>query len=129
MVLRKIVKIDQELCNGCGKCVSPCAEGAIQIVDGKAKVIKDELCDGAGFCLGICPTGAMILEEREAKAFNHQAVEEHLANKKSTEKKPEIEINCYNCGRNDQQAPLLPMRHDDQSLWVCAKCLPQLIHG
>lgn len=129
MVLRKIVKIDEELCNGCGRCVSPCAEGAIQIVDGKAKVIKDELCDGAGFCLGICPTGAMTIEEREAEAFSHQAVEEHLAEEKSTDQSSEIEIKCHQCGRNDQQAALLPMRQNGESVWVCAKCLPQLIHG
>jgi len=56
---RTIVKIDEELCNGCGKCVTPCAEGAIVMMDGKAKVIKEELCDGAGFCLAVCPTGAL----------------------------------------------------------------------
>lgn len=110
-------------------CLSPCAEGAIQIVDGKAKVIKDELCDGAGFSLGICPTGAMTIEEREAEAFSHQAVEEHLAQEKSTDQSPAIEIKCHQCGCNDQQAALLPMRKRGQSLWICAKCLPQLIHG
>jgi ferredoxin len=76
MVTRKIVKIDEDKCTGCGLCVSPCAEGAIEIVNGKAKVIKEELCDGAGFCLGTCPTGALTIEEREAEKFS----EEQLTN-------------------------------------------------
>jgi len=63
-VTRQIVRIDEESCNGCGLCVSPCAEGAIQIVEGKAKVIREELCDGAGFCLGVCPTGALTFGDR-----------------------------------------------------------------
>jgi NAD-dependent dihydropyrimidine dehydrogenase PreA subunit len=78
-VTRQIVRIDEELCNGCGVCVSPCAEGAIVIVDGKAKVVREELCDGAGFCLGVCPTGALTLETREAVPFDHHAVEEHVS--------------------------------------------------
>ncbi len=68
-VTRQIVHIDEALCNGCGVCVSPCAEGAIVLVDGKAKVVKEELCDGAGFCLGVCPTGALTLEVRETVPY------------------------------------------------------------
>ena len=76
-ITRQIVRIDEELCNGCGVCVSPCAEGAIVIVDGKAKVVREELCDGAGFCLGVCPTGALTLETRDAVPFDHDAAEPH----------------------------------------------------
>ena len=78
-VTRQIVRIDEDLCTGCGVCVSPCAEGAIVIVDGKAKVVREELCDGAGFCLGVCPTGALTLETRDAVPFDHDAVEDHVA--------------------------------------------------
>ena len=81
MAVRSIVKIDEDLCTGCGLCVTPCAEGAIEIVDGKARVIKEELCDGAGFCLGVCPTGALTIETRETVPFDHEAVEEGIAEK------------------------------------------------
>ncbi|HHW06946.1 MAG TPA: 4Fe-4S binding protein [Clostridia bacterium] len=129
MVVRKIIRIDEELCNGCGNCVSPCAEGAIEIVNGKARLIKEELCDGAGFCLGVCPTGAMQIEEREAEAFNEEAVEEHLAAQKATGKTQEITLHCSRCHRTEYDAALFAVRLKGSSVWVCAKCLPGLIHG
>jgi NAD-dependent dihydropyrimidine dehydrogenase PreA subunit len=74
MTKRKIVKIDEEKCNGCGLCIPNCAEGAIKIVGGKARLVSDALCDGLGACLGHCPQGAVTIEEREA------AVHPHLSN-------------------------------------------------
>jgi len=71
--MRKIVEIDEDLCNGCGQCLPNCAEGAIQIIDGKAKLRADKLCDGLGACLGHCPTGAMRVIEREAEDFDEAA--------------------------------------------------------
>ena len=65
-MIRKMVKIDEDKCNGCGDCVPSCAEGAIQIIDGKAKLLSDNLCDGLGACLGDCPMDAITIEEREA---------------------------------------------------------------
>lgn len=79
MAVRTIVKIDEELCDGCGACISPCAEGALMLENGKAKVIQEELCDGAGVCLGVCPTGALSLEVRKAAEFSEIAVAKQQA--------------------------------------------------
>ncbi len=82
-VLRKIIEIDEELCDGCGQCVPDCEEGALKIVDGKVKVLADKYCDGLGACLEACPTGALKIIERKADEFDVEAVEELLKSQKS----------------------------------------------
>lgn len=80
-VERKIIEINEELCDGCGQCIVDCAEAALEIIDGKAKLIADKYCDGLGACLGACPTGALKLIKRSAEDFDEEAVEEMLKNK------------------------------------------------
>lgn len=91
MALRNIIQIDEEKCNGCGQCIVDCAEAALQIVDGKAKLIKEIYCDGLGACLGSCPTGALAVVQRESDPFDEKATERHM---EETKKKKEAFCGC-----------------------------------
>ena len=93
-VMRKIIEIDEERCDGCGQCVPGCAEGALAIVDGKAKVVSDVFCDGLGACIGDCPNDALKLIEREAEEFDEAAVEEHLENLKTKGDEQKLACGC-----------------------------------
>lgn len=78
-MVRKIIKIDENKCNGCGLCAKACHEGAIGMVDGKARLLRDDYCDGLGDCLPVCPTGAITFEERDAAAYDVEAVKANMA--------------------------------------------------
>ena len=91
---RKIIEIDEEKCTGCGLCIPGCAEGALAIVDGKAKIVRDMFCDGLGACLGHCPEGALRIIEREAEEFDEEVALEHVRKTRNMENAPAKLAEC-----------------------------------
>jgi NAD-dependent dihydropyrimidine dehydrogenase PreA subunit len=99
MAVRKIIKIDEEKCNGCGLCVPNCVEGAIQIIDGKAKLVKDSYCDGLGACLGHCPQDALEIIEREADEFDEEEAMKFAARiKQNSQKEKAVPVHHHGGG-------------------------------
>ena len=138
---RKIIKIDEEKCNGCGLCIPDCHEGALKIVDGKAKLVAEALCDGLGDCLGNCPTGALVVEEREADAFDEEKVKENSVQQRTgcpgtqmqdfTQNKPTVGVSPVSEGSELRQWPvelklLSPSApyFKDADIVVAADCVP-----
>ena len=114
LMKRNIIKIDEEKCNGCGLCIPSCHEGAIKLVDGKAKLAGDSLCDGLGACLGECPQGAIIIEEREADAYNEIEALENIIVKSELQQWP-VQLRLLN-----PRAPFF----QDAHLVVSSDCVP-----
>jgi NAD-dependent dihydropyrimidine dehydrogenase PreA subunit len=138
MVLRNIVRINEDKCTGCGLCIPACAEGALKIVDGKARLIKDIYCDGLGACLGECPQGAITIIQSEAAEFDEEAVEKYL--QKSRTNPPAHHIQPKGCPSTQVKhfkrateekttQPLTEKRETRLSTWpVQIKLLPPNAH-
>ncbi len=103
---REIITIDEDLCNGCGDCISDCSEGALQIVNGKAKLVREDFCDGFGDCIGVCPTGALKITVKNVKDFDQNAVEDHLRKTQGEEAVKKME-QAQDKHRNINQATII----------------------
>ena len=133
-MIRQIIKIDEDKCDGCGLCVSACHEGAIELVENKAKLLRDDYCDGLGNCLPICPTGAISFEEREAAAFDESAVMSNANNTQAESEQPEtLACGCPGThsksieqNKEPEPAQKLPTAQTRLSQWpVQIKLVPQ----
>lgn len=112
-MIRKIIHIDEDKCNGCGLCAGACHEGAIEIIDGKAKLVREHFCDGLGDCLPSCPTGAITFEEREAPAYDGKAVMQAKQEKRKKLSNWPVQIKL---------APLQAPYFDGADLLIAADC-------
>lgn len=121
-MIRRIIEIDKEKCNGCGLCAKACHEGAIGMVDGKATLLRDDYCDGLGDCLPVCPTGAITFVEREAAAYDEGAVQANMAKKGKTP-----------CACPGSQSKLLEVQEKwqqkEKKKQLLLRCLPDCVSG
>ena len=155
MAVRDIVKIDEEKCDGCGQCIPSCREGAIQLVDGKARLVSDVYCDGLGECLGTCPRGAITIEQRDAAEFDEELALEHVEHSQTAQFKGCAAAGgCPGCSAetNDNPPadadaasepqselatwpvqlrllPTVPGHFDGADLLLCADCVPLALAG
>lgn len=120
-MIRKIIHIDEEKCNGCGVCASACHEGAIEMIDGKAKLVRENFCDGFGDCLPGCPTGAITFEEREAPAYDEEAVN-RAKREKAESASTDMEPRLMNWPVQIKLAPIQAPYFEDAKLLIAADC-------